>query len=265
MNYRPMLITLLILLLLNLSCASDKIPKDDNTENQTGSTNAGDEGSSASDEEYDIFFEPAVDLDPEGNSQDTDSNITNEMLYFTQDVLGKAYIEDLKFAITSLEDIESTTDISLMIFNGTNSGSFQFSTTGFAEDTLSSDGYTTMTVYDPLRVRLTFNNYQHTHPCLGTVTIHGEVECYIKGVLNNQFNEMLSKGTCVTGTFTKLGNVSYKYSTYEHRMSFVLGVDIDGDPYDLSNYLFSGKVTINGYQPELDALLTMQPKCKLSN
>lgn len=246
-------IILLLLMFVAAGCGSDRTNKSKQTTNEEETAplpNAEDDESS--DETY---FEPMTNLPKD---EDT-NNIPPEMVLITQDIFEKtfegSYVLNESYA-------KSNVNFSTTLSEAADQGSISIGASGFAEEILSSDGYTTLTVYDPLRTKLVFNKYHHTHPCFGDVEISGSVECYFKGTLNNAFGNMLAKGTCVSGEFLSPGNISYTYNELTYRASFTLNVYVDGGPSDLDSYVFSGSYAFDGKMGDVQTILGMEPECK---
>lgn len=123
--------------------------------------------------------------------------------------------------------------------------SLSITTSGKVEEIITPGTQGSILDFSPLKVLITFTNFQFTNACGVKQSFTGDMECRVDGNYNRNDSNFKGYGTCVSGTEAKRGNLVDHFNNEDHQLNFSVNFLVDGNPFTTESYSFTGQFFVD--------------------
>ena len=204
-------------------------------------------------------------------STEIDSNALKS--YMTFDVLGGVFRKNSSATSAEIIDSESDTSVNKRIETvNTEPQPFEVD---YSNQYVGSQGKGRMVIsalgsgtelndlrhFNALTLRFLFFNYAFNNPCVGSLSLDGELRCEITGDYKMGAKEFSGEAHCVNGP--KANPISVLYITPQkvHEIGVDATLKIKGDFHRYKSYSYEGKITIDGEDLTIEDLIGRGGSC----
>lgn len=99
-----------------------------------------------------------------------------------------------------------------------------------------------------------FNKLQIISACYSTATLTGRVRCTLNVTYNYGTHTLTGSGQCMTHTEGSIDNLRIDIAGEPHKIRYVLGFKVHGDPADWGAYQWAGTAYVSGINVDITHL-----------
>ncbi len=113
----------------------------------------------------------------------------------------------------------------------------------------------------PATIDFNFNKLQIKSECYNTMTLAGKVRCSLSATYTHGSHTLVGSGQCMTHNNGILDNLNLDIAGSPHKVRYVLGFKVNGNPGDWRAYQWVGVAFVSGLKTDLTPLNDLQNTC----